>query len=182
MGYLEVQHRRVISARWHQRVTMSGPYLYGTQSNIIELSLAVILCRSMQNYAKGDKRVSASTFLHQQGNSELPTTAATPSGPLMRSQAIKASNIQELGSFLASQFCQVAILDPNSSLAAIDPTLALAGSHLLHHCQFLLTTSLQSLSRHLEKTVNRCLSGLAGLELDSANMAINLASGSCNVT
>ena len=56
----------------------------------------------MQNYAKGDKRVSASTFLHQQGNSELPTTAATPSGPSIRSQAIKASNIQELGSLLAS--------------------------------------------------------------------------------
>ena len=151
MGYLEVQHRRVISARWHQRVTMSGPYLYGTQSNIIELSLAVILCRSMQNYAKGDKRVSASTFLHRQGNSELPTTAATPSGPSMRSQAIKTSNFQELG-IPSSQFCQVVILDPNSSLAAIDPTLALAGSHLLHHCQFLLTTSLQSLSRHLKKT------------------------------
>ena len=181
MGYLEVQHRRVISARWHQRVTMSGPC---TELNrtLLNSLLTVILCRSMQNYAKGDKRVSASTFLHQQGNSELPTTAATPSGPSMRSQAIKTSNFQELGSLLASQFCQVAILDPNSLLAAIDPTLAPAGSHLLHHCQFLLTTSLQSLSRHLKKTVNRCLSGLAGLELDSANMAINLVSGSCNVT
>ena len=150
MGYLEVQHRREISARWHQRVTMSGPCTELSRT-LLNSILTVILCRSMQNYAKGDKRVSASTFLHQQGNSELPTTAATPSGPPMRSQAIKASNIQELGRLLASQICQVAILDPNSSLAAIDPTLALAGSHLLHHCQFLLTTSLQSLSRHLKK-------------------------------
>ena len=101
MGYLEVQHRRVISAQWHQRVTMSGPCTELSRTLLNSL-LTVILCRSMQNYAKGDKRVSASTFLHQQGNSELPTTAATPSGPSMRSQAIKASNIQELGSLLAS--------------------------------------------------------------------------------
>ena len=101
MGYLEVQHRRVISARWHQRVTMSGPCTELSRTLLNSL-LTVILCRSMQNYAKGDKRVSASTFLHRQGNSELPTTAATPSGPPMRSQAIKASNIQELGRLLAS--------------------------------------------------------------------------------
>ena len=153
MGYLEVQHRRVISARWHQRVTMSG-HCTELSRTLLNSLLTVILCRSMQNYAKGDKRVSASTFLHRQGNSELPTTAATPSGPSMRSQAIKTSNIQELGRLLASQICQVAILDPNSSLAAIDPTLAPAGSHLLHHCQFLLTTSLQSLSRHLKKKLS----------------------------
>ena len=101
MGYLEVQHRRVISARWHQRVTMSG-HCTELSRTLLNSILTVILCRSMQNYAKGDKRVSASTFLHQQGNSELPTTAATPSGPSMRSQAIKTSNIQELGRLLAS--------------------------------------------------------------------------------